>query len=294
MVFDCDYSPWAESVPGASLFSTTAIGAQPVTLPAGLPSAMIRLQGPLVAPDATITAPDGSTFSTASMPSNPNVEVLQLGDEAATFVAIKHPQGGTWTVTPTGSAPVTSIASSSGLPAPTVSGTVSGTGTTRLLHYTLATAPGRSITFLERGPHTYHVLGTTTAAAGTLAFRPAGGPGGRRTIVAQVVQSGAPRTTITVTTYRAPGPPRLRRPVRLRVGRDGALVVVRWRPVAGAARYATSFRVGGIERRLVITRKPIVRLPDLTGREASLVTVRPISGDGRFGPVARATLRARK
>ena len=135
------------------------------------------------------------------------------------------------------------------------------------------------------------MLGTTTAASGTIAFRPSGGLAGARTIVAQVVQDDAPRTTITVTTYRAPSPPRLHRPARLRVSRHGRIVVARWRPVAGAGSYAF---VDGIERRLVITRQTVVRLPDLTGPSRSLITVRPIAADGRFGPSARATLRAHR
>src|SRR5262249_19045193 len=110
----------------------------------------------------------------------------------------------------------------------------------RTLAYTASNLGGAIVSFAERGPHTYRVLGSATGAAGRLRFTPTPGPGGKRQIVAELTRNGEPLRKLVVATYIAPGPVKLTRPGGLRVLRQGSALAVRWRRVPGAAVYAVT------------------------------------------------------
>ena len=288
MIFDCDYGPWRETVPTAFRSLAAAIGPQRLVLPATLPAASIRITGATGAPDATITKPDGTKFSTAGPLLDPNVEVLKLARQKATYVAIKKPAGGTWTVTPSAATPVTGVASASGEPTAQVRASVTAAGRARTLHYSLTAAPGRVVTFAERGPQTYHMLGQAHGAHGSIVFRPADGRAGRRQIVALVVENGVQVAQTVVATYAAPAPLRPGRPTQLRTRHDGSTLVVTWRRAPHATHYLTTLTVGGHVWQSVVTARSAVRLGNIYRREHAVVAVRAIGKDGRPGrPVQR-------
>ncbi len=70
-------------------------------------------------------------------------------------------------------------------------------------------------------------------------FRPAPGPGGRRTIEAILERNGIPVQTTAITSYRAPAQRRPSRP-RVRIQRSGRGVRVAWTRSRGASSYAVN------------------------------------------------------
>jgi hypothetical protein len=217
-----------------------------------------------------------------------NVEVLKLDRQKTTYVSIKNPAGGTWTVTPTGAIAVTGVSSANGEPAPHVRASVTGSGHDRSLHFTLNAAPGRVVTFAERGGGTYRALGQARGASGTFGFHPGDGPAGKRQILALVVENGVEVGQTVVATYSAPAPVRPGRPARVRTSHDGSTLVVRWARVRGASRYLTTLTVGKHVWQSVSTVRPVVRLGNVYRRDHAVVAVRAIDGRGRFGrPASR-------
>src|SRR5262249_21962862 len=134
----------------------------------------------------------------------------------------------------------------------------------------------------------YRLLGTATAASGRLRFTPALGPGGKRQVVAELTRNGAPVRKLVVATYVAAAPPKLTRPAGLRVSRKGAALVVRWRPVAGAAVYAVTFVAKGA-RTMSVVRGTAARLKVTA---AGTVLVGALGANGKPGPLARAAVKA--
>jgi hypothetical protein len=73
-----------------------------------------------------------------------------------------------------------------------------------VLRYTLTAAVGRTITFIERGPHTNRVLGVARGRAGAITFTPGPGGHGRRSIIALIDDASEPARSLTVASYLAP------------------------------------------------------------------------------------------
>lgn len=239
MVFSCDYGPWKESIPAGFAYRT-GTGASPraVTIGAGLPGAMIRVTGKGAPPDVVVAGPGGQTVSTAAPPRNKSVLALKLKDTNTTYVAFKNPAAGRWTVTPTAtSAPVLRVSVAGSLRAAKITTRVRGTGSRRTLEYTATAAPGRAVTFAERGPQTYRILGKARGRSGRIAFSPAPGPAGVRQIVAQLSQNGQPGRTLVVGRFQATSAPRLTAPREIRITPAKNALLVTWKKVPGATRY---------------------------------------------------------
>lgn len=250
--------------------------------------ATIRLTGAAGAPDAVITEPGGTTFSTANPPSGYDVGVFHLPGLNETLVALRNPPGGQWsaTVAP-GSTPITSVAFAHALPAAHIHARVSVQGAHRVLTYTLTPAAGRVVTFVERVRGAYRVLGRARGRRGSLRFVPAAGPGGRRQIVALVTQDSIPAPGVVVASYVAPRPARLHAPSGVRVSRVGARLKVSWRPVPGAWRYSALVSLTGGRRELLLSRSPHVTFTGVDRYRGGSVRVSAIDDDGRGGPSAQ-------
>jgi hypothetical protein len=105
------------------------------------------------------------------------------------------------------------------------------------LTYTIKPIPGQRVRFAEEGKGVAQELGRARAAKGTLRFKPAEGPRGRRRIVAYVSSYGTPRTKLVVGSYVAPGAARPATPAGVRAVKRRGKVVVSWKGVRGAANY---------------------------------------------------------
>jgi hypothetical protein len=258
-------------------------GTTAVKLPVELPAAMIRIDGVGGAPDVTLKGPGGKVISTASPPADRNVVVAKFAAENATYVALRKPAGGRWTLRQDGTVKVKDVVTSHGLSAPRISARVTGKGNARRLVYRVAGGAGSSIAFVERHAHAYHVLGTTLRSSGSLRFTPAAGPKGRRQIVAEISRNGAPVRKLVVATYVTGGTTHLARPGSVRFARRGTVLVVRWRAVPGAARYAVALTLPGA-RTMSVVRGTTALLTGVTS--AGRVSVAALGPDGSRGPVA--------
>ena len=220
MLLGCDVGPYTAR---ASRRQAGAGAARTFTLPAGLPFANVRVRGDGDAPRVTLTGPHGEQVATPAdkdLFADATFALVRQPQSDTTFIGIEHPAAGTWTVTPqAGSAGLSEVASASGLPAPGVHVRVTGSAAARVLHYRLAPAPGRVVSFVERGAATWHVLGTATRASGTLRFTPARGPAGKRRIIALVSENGLAERQLPVASFRVAAPALPRPPRRLHVRR---------------------------------------------------------------------------
>lgn len=202
----------------------------------------VKLAGP---GGRVIQAPVGGPLRTADA-----VAFHSDADDTEYFL-VKAPAKGTWALEPLdGSPEITDVRLASALPDPKVRGTVSHRGRAYVLRYRLARQAGQTVRFVEKAPGGERVLGTAKGASGTLRFTPSDAGGTARSIVAQVELGGRPQGNVDVARFTA-SPAQLGRPGGVSVRRAGARVKVTWKPVAGAAGYLVSARVGD-GRRLVV------------------------------------------
>ena len=295
----CDVGPYTAHA--ARAVAAQAGGARSVTLAAGLPFANIRVRGADDAPRVTLTGPNGErvvTPDTADVFADGRFALLRQPQSRTTFIGVRHPAAGTWTVTTQpGSASVTDVASAEGLPAPAIRGRVTGAGAVRTLRYRATPEPGQQVSFIERGPGTWRVIGRATRASGVLRFSPAAGPAGRRQIVALVSHSGLPSRQIAVAAFHAAAPPRPGRPAGVSITRHGHAVTIRWGPSARAARYVVAVALSDGRRRVFLLRSRRVSVSGVPVTSSVVVRVAGLDANNHHGGVAtarRARLHSRR
>jgi hypothetical protein len=231
----CNLGEFVQHVQTSSAHA--AAGTRSFTLPAGLPSAEVRIDGIGAAPNLTVRGPDGQTATTpaSGIGAQGRFTLVRTPKLNATWIEIEHPPAGTYTVsTAAGSAAIGSLATADGLPPASVSGRIGGSGSHRVLRYSVRRRPGQLVTFLEGS----HKLATVAGGKGSIRFTPGAGPLGTRTVVAQVTLAGLPNANVTVARFTVRRLPRLGRAGRLRVQRRGAVLRISWRAVSDARRYA--------------------------------------------------------
>jgi hypothetical protein len=171
---------------------------------------------------------------------------------------------------------------------------VRGKGRRRSLSFRMPKVAGGRATFAEQSARVYRTIGSTSKPRGTLRFRPAPGPGGKRDVVAILEQNGVPYEKSTVARYRAPPSRHLRRPASVTVKRRGRKLVVGWAAVRGARGYQVRVSLPRDGRRLLFFPPPKKRGLRVKGVERSdlaRVSVAAIGPDQRPGPIAKAKLR---
>jgi hypothetical protein len=221
--------------------------------------------------------------------------VLVLDEPGAELVALKQPAGGTWSVAEDpGSTPITDVAVAHALPAPRIRASVTGRGGRRTLRYRLNAAPGRQVTFAERGPHMYRVIGLARGSGGRIKFTPGTGAGGPRDIVAEIVEGGMPAPPLVVAHYVAPAPARPSRPRAVRVARSGSTLTVSWSKASGAAEYEVAVLLGNGRQTITLTRAHRIRVAGIPADRGGSVLVYPISAALRSTNPARASFHAVK
>ncbi len=209
------------------------------------------------------------------------------------YLGVATPAAGRWTVrAQAGSPQIAELAVSRGVAAPKVTrARVTGKAGGRTLAYTATLGAGQAATFVERGRAGSRVIGAAAAGSHRLGFVPGPGPGGRRQIVAQLIQDDLVVQEVVLTSYVAPAPPALGRTRALSIRRRGASVVVTWKPGANAAAQRLNVRVpaGPVVTRILGARATRAVVAGVEGRRVS-ASVTPIARSGRAGAVTRATL----
>jgi hypothetical protein len=292
----CDLSPWrpAHSISASAAGAGTA---RRYTLRAGLPSAAWAVEGVGDAPGLTLTGPRGEkvTVSRAQPYARAGNLVAMLSENGTTYLAVKRPAGGTWTITDDGLVAVRRVREAVGLPNPSVSARVTGRGRSRTLHWRLRPISGQRVRFVEVGKDVHKVIATVRAARGQVRFRPADGPAGRRRIVALVEQNRLLRKAVAAGSYVAPARPRPARPRNLRLARRGTRLVASWRAPQAGFRHAVHFKLGDGRQILQIAgaRARSLTLRGVAARYGARVTVAGLTKANGRGPAARASIAGR-
>jgi hypothetical protein len=299
-----DDSPWASKLkpaqPGAAPAAEAgadhedAVSAGTFTVPTGAPSASLVVHGAGGAPSVVLVAPGGQQITPALGGSGDTSQLLAAAQQT-TYVGIKHPKAGRWSVLP---APGSTVAISSvedaiGQPAPTIRATVSGHGPRRVVHYHATMPTGVTIALAEQNGHLLHRLGTVHGGSGTIAFQPAFGPGGKRQLVAEISDNGAPQDSQTLASYTVPAPAKPGPAKRLRVRAVHGAFNYSFSPSAHAVR--TLIAIDGSDgrhlQRLVAPGVHHGSVPAIGYGDAVTVTVRGVRVDGVKGPVVSASAR---
>jgi hypothetical protein len=293
----CDVSPYQLQAPpaGGAAAHAAAAGERTFTVARGQRGVDLDLIGAGGAPKVELVAPNGQ----ATVPATSNFKVarviaLQSRSQAETFVGIRAPQPGVWTVRPvSGSPPIASLSTAQVLTPPTVKAIVSGSGALRTLRYSVRGAvAGTKVSFAEKGKDGIRLIGRANGARGVLRFAPAPGTGGTRSVIAVVTQDGYTRAQPVVAHFRAPA---LRRPGtvgRLTLQRKGRTLRIRFGRAAGAFQYLVHVSATGGLSTQRTTAQPALVLRGVRPGAAISVSVRGINIRGARGPQRTARLAA--
>jgi hypothetical protein len=297
LFFDC-----SEGFSKVSIAQDAAVAAggaaASFTIARGQPRVTVEVRGSGGPPRLTLTAPDGRRSvdpGVNHLAGGDSVDFIEAPKLATTFVVIRHPRAGHYTLASSGAPIVSATVHNTGA-AVSIAAHVSGAGGggVRTLHYRIRNLlPGTRVTFAGIRPN--HVLGVARGASGSLRFRPAAGPAGRRTIVAELERSGLPMRTLVVGSYTASAPPPLPAVRALTLRFDHGSVVIRWRRAAGAVRYRVLVRTGGAAGvvRSVSGRASGLRVTGLGSPAVISVTVATIGGPAQRAGSASARIRTR-
>jgi hypothetical protein len=219
---------------------------------------------------------------------------FQALEKRLTWFAVKAPAAGVWKIVPEAdSTPITEVRTANGLPAPKVTAKLTrGAGRKRVLTYNITPIPGQTVAFAEQGKRGLGAaIGDVKARTkGTLTFTPTAGPGGPRTIIAQVAQKGIPRKTLTVARYIAPAPPRPAKP-RAKARRSGTKLIVTWPKDAESRRYAVNATLSDGRVLVLAPKAPKITISGVAKSTSATVIVRGQDRNGIAGP--RATVRVK-
>ncbi|MEZ5122379.1 MAG: hypothetical protein R2736_12515 [Solirubrobacterales bacterium] len=285
----CNTGPYSRTPPRPAPARAAQAGGQAVTIPGGLPSATIRVMGAGGRPDVEVRGPSGQVVSSGE-PSDAGSVVGVSGADAA-WVVLNKPQAGTWTVAPrSGSVALGEVQVSQGFVPARVSARVRRG---RIAYRISGLGSGQRVAFRESGRFGTRIIATVKRTRGTVRFRPAAGPGGRRAVDALIERDGLVVQRRRVGTYVAP-PPRRPAAVRgLKARKHGSSLTVRYRSGRGAARTMVVVRGSRGTRlaRLVPAGRRVVRFGAVRWERRLRVEVRSLSDVGLAGPVRRVRAR---
>jgi hypothetical protein len=277
------------SPPPRPVGARASASGQIVAVKGGLPSETIQVVGDGGTPKVTVTGPGGVSFSSNQPTANGFVTTVEGVPSA--YVVLKKPRGGDYTITANeGSPGIAAVKVADGYSPATVKATVKrGSVAYRISNG----GSGQQIVFAEKGKVGTRIIGTAKGSRGRLRFKPAAGPGGKRTVVAMIQRAGFVTDTITVGSFKALGPAKPGAVRRLKAKHAGTVLTVTWAGAAKAARYSVIVRgsKGSRAARLVGSKTRKLRLTGMRRDEKFAVTVRALSKDMRAGAVRSAKSR---
>jgi hypothetical protein len=294
----CDLSKYKTVVRRATVREAAVNGTSFDIAKAGR-GVFLSLEGAGAAPHVRLKSPSGKVYDFTNATKGvqlPNAWGQILEKEDRTVVILAHPENGTWTAqTDTGAPAVNRIQQADVLPAPQVSGRVSGKGASRTLTYSVAKHEGQVVRFVERAKGSLKTIKTVKGGGkGKVRYLTGEAKGTRRTIVAEVSQDQLPRDNLTVAQYVAPNP-KVGRPGHVRIKRKGKRAIVTWKRATLARAYTISVTDTQGGRRAYYapngkTKVKIGRVPSSVGIRVRVVA---ISQSGRNGAAGKGRLRAK-
>jgi hypothetical protein len=303
---DCDLSPYQPTAP------TPVIGAASVSSVLGAPKALTAatadqltvrphthglvwsLHGTGSPPQVTIAGPHGEDLASNAngTPSRTNDSlILEDPTSDTTFVLLDEPAAGHWLITPVAGA-ITSIDTSTILPSARVSASVSGHGIARVLHYHFTPEPGQTVRFLEKKGTFQHPIATVSKPSGSVAFTAADGPGGQRTIVADVLEGPTIRKQMNVASYVAPAYVGPEKPVHLILHRSGSTLHVGWLAGGGASLYLVTVKATNAAITETMVKGTNATIKDFPPSLGASVSVAGRTTFGEQSPAASAKIAA--
>ena len=277
------------SPPPRPIGARASASGQIVAVKGGLPSETIQVVGDGGTPKVTVTGPGGVSFSSNQPSANGFVTTVEGVPSA--YVVLNKPRGGDYTITANeGSPGIAGVKVADGYTPAKVKATVKrGSVAYRIT----SGGSGQQIVFAEKGKVGTRIIGAAKGSRGRLRFRPAAGPGGKRTVVAMIQRGGFVTDTITVGSFKAPGPAKPGAVRRLKAKHAGTRLTVTWASAAKAARYSVIVRgsKGSRAARFVGSKTRKLRLTGMRRDEKFTVTVRGLSKDMRAGAVRSAKSR---
>ncbi len=204
----CDFTPFRAAKPSRASASA-ATGPRTVRLRRGERVVGLALRGAKGAPRVRLLGPHGERFSSGAgvepLAAKAVIVIPEPGLDT-TYVYLKHPSAGLWRVQSLDGTAVRRIDAAHQLPEPKVSATITGRGAQQLLRWKARPIPGQQIALIDRTDGVATTLQDFTARnSGKLRFTPENATDAPRTIEADVLQNGIPRTQLTVARYSASG-----------------------------------------------------------------------------------------
>ena len=293
----CSKEKVKSKVVALDLAASSAGAAQTISIPAGMRSYLVKVTAVGGAPGVVLVGPTGRRIVTPG-PDKPKTDrktwlAVAVPGESATYVDIGRPEPGVWRIEQLpGSVPVRSVGVAEPLPARIVTASVAGSGERRLLRYGVEPAGGQRVVFIEVGADVRRTLATVDDARGEIAFAPAEGRPGVRTVMAAVERDGLVIRTEQVARFGV-GAVGLPAP-RVSLVRHGANVRVHWLPVAGASAYVARFSLtdGRLSVRRLRAGVASTTVADVGATIGATVDLTAVSSAGRFGRTATTRLAA--
>jgi hypothetical protein len=263
---------------------------------------VIRLEGRDGAPAVQVSGPGGATLTSPAgaglTHTGAHLAIIRSLKLKMTAIGLHNPAPGTYTVAPLPGSPVIATVETALAPPPAhITAQVVGTGPHRALVYDIANRPDQTVTFFEvNSEGLWRQIGAVTGGGrGHLGFTATPDKHDQR-IIAQFALHGmpVPGERITVARLRPPPITPLPAPRGLRVGRMRAALIVSWRAVPGAARYAVVVRqpVGGARLVLVPAARHSVHISGLDPASGGVATVLALSQSGARGARSHAPFKA--
>ena len=289
----CNVDDYTIPAPRPAPARVAQAGGRSFAVPNGLPTEGIKVEGDGGRPSFTATGPGGVVVGTET-PSSAGV-VFNAGGPTTSYLLLREPRGGTWTITPNdGSPAITSIQVAHGFDPLKVRANLGGRGRTRKIEYRLSNrGHDQRAVFLERGKFGTRVLGATSKARGTLRFTPADVRGRNRTVLVQTQRDGFVSSEKRIGKFEAPPLKRPGKVRKLRAKRRGNSLLVRWRGARDAQRYSITVRgrQGTLLGRFVGKKARRVKFPRVRRDEKLKVSAYAVSKKLRRGPVTRKKVR---
>ncbi len=297
----CSVGPYIDETglqPG-SASDAHAAAASTLHLTSGSQFTVLRFKGRGAPPLVRVTGPGGISLST---PTTSRIEREQGGRALvirdpttdSTFVNFQ-PVTGTYRVAlQPGSVAVVSSSKSTALPQPSVTASVTGSGTRRVLHWSATAIRGQNLTFSVQDAAGTHVITSTAATHGSVAFAAAPGLSGLDTVLVQVEQNGYASQGFEVASFQAPIAPAPGRPRGLSITRRGETVSARWSSGGGTVLdYQVQFTTtGGLDNLIEVTRHGLT-YSNIVPADAVSVQVTAIGASGQRSAPAVLTLAGR-